>query len=228
MIKLVIVLISAHAIGDFLIQTSWIAERKKKIYVLFLHAVSHAVLAYAILQAWFCWQVPVFILLVHFLIDFVRQRWCKDTASAFVLDQIIHVACLLVLAKLLVWSSILEGFLGIGYKPIVLLAGFVTTIRGSGFLIERVAKRIVLENGLELAGLKNGGQIIGQLERTLIFVFIFSGQPAGIGFLVAAKSILRFDETKKQELAEYVLIGTLLSFSLAIILASATKWAMAL
>lgn len=48
----------------------------------------------------------------------------------------------------------------------------------------------------------------------------------GIGFLVAAKSILRFEEAKKQKLAEYVLIGTLLSFSLAIALATATKWAM--
>ena len=47
-----------------------------------------------------------------------------------------------------------------------------------------------------------------------------------IGFLVAAKSILRFEEAKKQKLAEYILIGTLLSFSLAIALASATKWAM--
>lgn len=36
---------------------------------------------------------------------------------------------------------------------------------------------------------------------------------------VAAKSILRFEEAKKQPLAEYVLIGTLWSFSLAIALA---------
>ena len=59
----------------------------------------------------------------------------------------------------------------------------------------------------------------------LIFLFIFIGQPAGIGFLVAAKSILRFEEARQQKLAEYVLIGTLLSFSLAVALAAATQWA---
>jgi hypothetical protein len=67
-------------------------------------------------------------------------------------------------------------------------------------------------------GLKQGGATIGNLERTLIFLLILIGQPGAIGFLVAAKSILRFEEAKKQELAEYVLIGTLLSFTLAIAL----------
>ena len=48
------------------------------------------------------------------------------------------------------------------------------------------------------------------------------GQPGAIGFLVAAKSILRFEEAKKQKLAEYVLIGTLLSFTLAMALSYLT------
>ena len=60
------------------------------------------------------------------------------------------------------------------------------------------------------------------------FLFIFIGQPTGIGFLVAAKSILRFEEAKEQKLAEYVLIGSLLSFSTAIAMSAATRWAMGL
>jgi hypothetical protein len=59
-------------------------------------------------------------------------------------------------------------------------------------------------------------------------LFIFIDQSAGIGFLVAAKSILRFEEAKEQKLAEYVLIGSLLSFSIAIALSAVTKWAMGL
>ena len=59
-----------------------------------------------------------------------------------------------------------------------------------------------------------------------IFIFVITGHPAGIGFLVAAKSILRFEEAKEQKLAEYVLIGTLLSFSLGTAFAAATKWAL--
>jgi hypothetical protein len=135
---------------------------------------------------------------------------------------------LMAIAWILVRCGWLRAFTGIGYAPLVVLAGFITTVRDSGFLIEKFAKRLTEQNGLELDGLVNGGKLIGQLERALIFLFIFIGQPAGIGFLVAAKSILRFEEAKRQKLAEYVLIGTLLSFSLAIATASVTKWAAAL
>ena len=77
-------------------------------------------------------------------------------------------------------------------------------------------------------GNQGGGSLIGQLERALIFAFVLVGYLEGIGFLVAAKSILRFKNTEEQKMAEYVLIGTLMSFALAIALASATKWAMGL
>jgi len=71
-----------------------------------------------------------------------------------------------------------------------------------------------------VTGLKNGGRIIGYLERMLIFVFILSGQFAGVGFLVTAKSIFRFGELKDSEnrkQAEYIIIGTFTSFLLAIV-----------
>jgi hypothetical protein len=107
-----------------------------------------------------------------------------------------------------------------------MLGGFISAVYGSGFLVAKFTKKLIDENNLELEGLLDGGKLIGQLERCLIFLFILIDQSAGIGFLVAAKSILRFEEAKKQKLAEYVLIGTLLSFSLAIALASITRWAM--
>ena len=44
-----------------------------------------------------------------------------------------------------------------------------------------------------------------------------------MGFLIAAKSVLRFDASKrKQKAAEYVIIGTLASFGWALICAYAT------
>lgn len=105
----------------------------------------------------------------------------------------------------------------------LLFAGFSVSVHAAGFLVGKVAAKLQKENHLEdkLTGLKDGGRLIGQLERCLIFLFILMGQPGGIGFLVAAKSILRFSEAKEsQKLAEYVLIGTLLSFGLAIASAS--------
>jgi hypothetical protein len=49
-----------------------------------------------------------------------------------------------------------------------------------------------------------------------------------LGFLFAAKSILRFEEAKQQKPAEYILIGTLWGFFLAMALAFATRWAIRL
>lgn len=112
------------------------------------------------------------------------------------------------------------------------LAGLGATVRGAGFFVGAVTDRIIAENP-DLweplkEGLKDGGKRIGQLERAVIFRLIMVGQPSGIGFLVAAKSILRFEEAKKQPVAEYVLIGTLWSFGLAMALAWLTQWALSL
>jgi hypothetical protein len=68
-------------------------------------------------------------------------------------------------------------------------------------------------------GNDNAGKIIGMLERLFIFGFVVSNFWEGIGFLLAAKSIFRFGdlkENKEIKQTEYILIGTLLSFGLAI------------
>ena len=79
----------------------------------------------------------------------------------------------------------------------------------------------------ESRGFENGGLVIGQLERMMIFVFVLVGQPTAIGFLIAAKSILRFGEIKDHENrmeAEYIIIGTFMSFAYGIIISFGTKY----
>jgi hypothetical protein len=226
--KIAAVLIAAHIIADFVLQTDRTVHQKDRFGYLLFHAASHGVLTYFFLQAWTCWQVPVFVLFFHGLIDFGKQRFKKKPSTIFIIDQMVHIFSLIVLAWLLVRFSLIPGFDGIGYKLIVGSAGFVACVQGSGYLIEKITKQLIDENNLELDGLKNGGKMIGSLERCIIFLFIIINQPSGIGFLVAAKSILRFEEAKQQKLAEYILIGTLWSFSLAIALAFTTKWAIEL
>ncbi len=225
MAKIVALLIAAHGIADFALQPDWLAARKRRPAYLLLHTGLHALVVYLVLQIWTCWQAPLFVFVVHGLIDAIKQR-LPDNTKWFVIDQVAHVISLLALAWLLVDRGILPHFTGIGYKPLVFFGGLVLTVQGAGFLVGKFARHLIEKNELKLDGLENGGKWIGRFERALIFVFIFIGEPAGIGFLVAAKSILRFEEAKQQKLAEYVLIGTLLSFSLAIALSSLTKWAM--
>ena len=69
------------------------------------------------------------------------------------------------------------------------------------------------------ASLNNAGKYIGILERLFVFTFIIAGNWGAIGFLLAAKSVFRFGdlrESKDRKLTEYILIGTLLSFGIAI------------
>ena len=63
------------------------------------------------------------------------------------------------------------------------------------------------------------GRYIGILERLLIITAIYAEQFSLIPMLLAAKSLMRFPEVNKgdKQYAEYFLIGTLLSFFLAIL-----------
>ncbi|MDW7762054.1 MAG: DUF3307 domain-containing protein [Acidobacteriota bacterium] len=227
MTKCFALLLAAHFIADFMLQPDWLAKRKRNVSFLALHGLIHAATAAIVFQSWSYWKLPAAVFLVHILIDVVKVRR-RDTAAGFAVDQAVHIAGLGGIVWALKEYAGLPDFTGIGFPAIIAVGGFVATVQGAGFFVGKFAKRLLEENKMELDGLIAGGKWIGQLERFLIFVFIFIGHPAGIGFLVAAKSILRFEEAKQQKRAEYVLIGTLLSFSLAIALASATKWAMGL
>jgi hypothetical protein len=77
-----------------------------------------------------------------------------------------------------------------------------------------------LKEYTEEASLENAGAYIGMLERLFVFAFIITNHWEGVGFLIAAKSVFRFGDLSKakdRKLTEYILIGTLLSFGLAII-----------
>jgi hypothetical protein len=81
------------------------------------------------------------------------------------------------------------------------------------------------------ADLPLGGQLIGRLERLMILMLLLAHQPDAIGLLIAAKSILRFNELARdtdRRASEYVIIGTLASFAWAMATAYATLGALRL
>ena len=55
------------------------------------------------------------------------------------------------------------------------------------------------------------GRVIGFLERIFVFLFILLQQYAAVGFILAAKGIVRYPDFGNRTFAEYILIGTLLS-----------------
>ncbi|HYO41890.1 MAG TPA: DUF3307 domain-containing protein [Candidatus Limnocylindrales bacterium] len=70
------------------------------------------------------------------------------------------------------------------------------------------------------------GATIGALERLLIVVFVLVGAEAAVGFVIAAKTIARFKQLDDRGFAEYYLLGTLASVSVAILSAIVAKAAL--
>jgi hypothetical protein len=60
------------------------------------------------------------------------------------------------------------------------------------------------------------GATIGVLERLLIVTFVLTNATAAVGFVVAAKTIARFKQLDDRQFAEYYLLGTLASVSVAL------------
>ncbi len=73
----------------------------------------------------------------------------------------------------------------------------------------------------ETGTLASAGARIGVLERLLVLTLVLLDQLTAVGFLLAAKSVLRFGDLRDspdRKLTEYVLLGTLLSVSTTLVL----------
>jgi hypothetical protein len=70
------------------------------------------------------------------------------------------------------------------------------------------------------------GATIGVLERLLIVTFVLVGAESAIGLVVAAKTIARFRQLDDRDFAEYYLLGTLASVSVAIVTALVARAAL--
>lgn len=71
-------------------------------------------------------------------------------------------------------------------------------------------------NQIDDSGIKGAGIQIGIFERILIFTFVLTNQYAAISIIFAAKSIARFSELNERNFAEYYLLGTFTSITIAL------------
>lgn len=235
-LKIAIPLFCAHVIGDFVLQTDDDVDRKGQFLVLLKHVFGIAVISYILVGIINAWPIAVVILVSHVVIDFIKQKFHMTNLKVFVYDQLAHFGVIILLSyciatkNLYPQSSIwFECFGKAFYSLQVVTIGAVVCIYVGGlfvglgvqpFLDQMEHEDNGLQGGSDLnsihaRGLKDGGKIIGYLERSLIYLFVLVNQPAAIGFLIAAKSVFRFgelsDKANRME-AEYIIIGTLLSF----------------
>lgn len=219
-------LVLAHILGDFVFQPgAWIANREKhgfKSPDLYKHIAVHCLCLLVLLgfskdYILAFWVIP----LSHLLIDILKVKLKNKLGSRmlFLIDQALH---LLIIFWVCHYYFPLFQITNLFTSPKLLLlitALLFVTFVASVTLKVLLSKWSVSKDG-KYRGMSEAGKYIGMLERLFIFFFVFIGQWEGIGFLLTAKSIFRFGDlttNKDHRLTEYVLIGTLLSFGLAIL-----------
>lgn len=233
-LDIVFCLVAGHLLGDFLLQTDLIAQNKKDAGVLVIHVCIVTAVSYLLSGAWLSWQVVAGVFVTHMVIDGIKTASGKDGPKAFLLDQGVHLAALTAIGAYWIpgdavpyWQTIFPFYT----EGVLLVAGAILCIRVGGFLVGKTVAPFQEAIGNASASLPNAGRLIGQLERALIYLLVLAGEPQGVGFLVAAKSILRFGEVREpgqRKEAEYIIIGTLMSFGWALLIAFATKALLAL
>ncbi len=215
----------AHIIGDFLLQPKrWVIQKEAKKAAsgfLYLHILIHFLVIILLLWDIEYWKTALIIALSHYVIDLLKiyvMPLFKNKSIPFFIDQFLHIVVLYICAY---YSNLLEHTITLIQQidwPLLTAIVFVTYPAA-------IVMRILLEGmsnqiNLDHKSLPNAGKYIGIIERLFVLIFIIMGRWEAIGLLITAKSVFRFNDLKEsnsRKLTEYILIGTLLSFGIAIL-----------
>jgi len=215
-------LILAHLLTDFVVQpTSWIESRNQKHFGsvnLYLHGLATALKALLLIGIYYWWVVLV-ILITHILIDGWKSYQPKET-KYFLIDQVLHLLVIFICWYIIFLNpdDLVSAWDVITTKNIIVkITAYVFVSFPTGIQIGQLTRKW-REQIVDASALGNAGKWIGIIERVVILTLVFNHQYAAIGLLITAKSLLRFSEANRAEIkTEYLLIGTLISITIAIL-----------
>lgn len=250
--SLLLRLLIAHCLTDFFFQPDkWVREKRRKAWqskYLWYHGLLTGTVAWIVLASLNMWWLALLITITHILIDGFKLQLEKERGSGlllFTIDQITHVIIIII-----GWLWLIKGWAKMNvflheflphYRMLIRLLGYLLMIGPVGYVIQFLTRKWQYELNPE-DSLKDAGKWIGILERVLTLTFVFISQFGAIGFLITAKSLLRvIDKPDKpsgeptlirpfssRKRTEYVLIGTFLSFSIAILTGLLINWLLSL
>ncbi len=242
--SLLVRLLIAHCVTDFFLQPNhWVADKKEKVWkskFLWYHGLVTGFIAWLFVWDPKLWWAILIVTVTHIVIDGIKlslQNQSRKIATEFRLfmaDQLAHLFIIMI-----VWLWIIDGWnqmnllikhLFPDYRILLRLLGYLIMAGPVGFIIQFLTRRWASELDTN-DSLKNAGQWIGILERILILTLVYINEFGAIGFLITAKSLLRVTDKpfipgsepspgkpfSPRKHTEYVLIGTFLSFAIAII-----------
>lgn len=223
--------IFAHLLGDFVFQTKAIVEHKRKYkaasWILYVHCLIHGILIYLFSPDKSIWLIPLIIIASHYIIDLWKLH-SRNNGWSFLIDQALHLLVIFTLWLIYYqpagWIEIHWESFTTNMKLWIVLTGYLTVIfplaYTIGYFTTKWRNEVEADVQLSKVSLSEAGKWIGKFERILVLTFVIFSHFEGIGFLIAAKSILRFNDIKGQNVrkeAEYILIGTLMSFAASIL-----------
>jgi hypothetical protein len=227
--SILIKLILAHLLSDFVFQTRSMAENKNFRSAAMGWHIGITFLAIILLVQ--SWKMALSISAIHYAIDSLKvalqKKYPGKILLLFLLDQFAHVISLLT-----VWAisagkmkEVMESVPALFNhdKFLIILAAYLVCTGPASYIVKLATQNLIQEKTGEEQKIRNGGKWIGQLERVIILTFVLLSEYQAIGLLIAGKSIIRFAD-KEHLRTEYVLVGTLLSFAIAIGTGVATSY----
>ncbi|GAA4756539.1 MULTISPECIES: DUF3307 domain-containing protein [Flavobacterium] len=220
-INLLILQFIAHLLSDYVFQTDASAKEKNENGFKSKFIFKHTLITFAsslVLSFDFNFTIcSLGIAITHLIIDGLKNTLNKGR-FAFFIDQTLH----LIMMVLFVWLFELyfkeNPILKItNTKLLLIITSYLICFKPANIFIREVLVVAKIESISDTTTeLKNAGKLIGILERILVLTFVIIGKLEVIGFMIAAKSILRYKDTNTIK-TEYVLIGTMLSFGIAML-----------
>jgi uncharacterized membrane protein HdeD (DUF308 family) len=222
---LLIKLLLAHFIGDFFIQSQkWVTDketRKLKSPILYVHVAIHITLLFIILWDVTMWPIMLIIGSTHLIIDGIKLITQRESNRRwlFFVDQMLHLLVIISVYYLFTDNTFSVDDLLTENNLLLATCILFLTLPTSIIMKTIFTKWDISKLTENNESLSDAGKYIGILERLLVFVFIIVNHWEAVGFLITAKSVFRFGdlkESKHRKLTEYILIGTLISFGIAI------------
>ncbi|MGB2740363.1 MAG: DUF3307 domain-containing protein [Cognaticolwellia sp.] len=241
--ELLLLMLTAHFVGDFYLQPVHGLKKNdsKKIRKLWPHFLMYTLLYVIVfliadLSILSIAIATAAISLSH-LLSVYWKYYRENNLRYFLIDQSMQFSIIIIIWAYLANITIAQSIAFIEQiltaKNMIITISYLLVCKPASVIISLALKKhtdnlantstenpaSTTDNKNENMGLLSAGAWIGYIERCLAISFIFMGQFSGIGFLVATKTIFRFGDltkNKDMKLTEYMMLGTLLSYAIAL------------
>jgi len=232
-------LLLAHFLAEFVFPgNTWreVTDCKHRLKQCVTHFIIVGLCVWCVIGVWGCWWLASLAAIVHVLIDLL-PRWVKQNRNnhPFFVVQVGHLIVIAIVLYIINKYGIEHSWYHTYTDKLLLYSAYATAlvfcIWPANNLIREIIQYCRIKDDINRRGapfphpesVKQSGALIGSIERILVFILIMLGGYEAAGLIIAAKSLLRFNDNEGPR-TEYVLAGTLLSLLIALLCALFVKF----